>query len=177
MAVPFDPQRLTATGAAVPVVEGVLQSPSSEPPSTASPLRGHWSMFRGAFSRPRAGWCGSLAMGLSSPLPPLRTPTCNPRLSPDGRRVAVAITEQESQIWLYDLSRDTLTRFTFEGKANNNPSWTPDGKRIAFTSTKEGPRNLFWQLADGSGGLERLTTSESRFSGFLVPGWATAGLC
>ena len=27
MAVPFDPQRLTATGAAVPVVEGVLQSP------------------------------------------------------------------------------------------------------------------------------------------------------
>src|SRR6266849_3621177 len=29
MAVPFDPQRLTPTGAAVPMVEGVLQSPSS----------------------------------------------------------------------------------------------------------------------------------------------------
>src|SRR5258707_7395728 len=29
MATPFDPQRLTATGVAVPVVEGVLQSPSS----------------------------------------------------------------------------------------------------------------------------------------------------
>ena len=27
MAVPFDPQRLTVTGTAVPVVEGVLQSP------------------------------------------------------------------------------------------------------------------------------------------------------
>ena len=27
-------------------------------------------------------------------------------------------------------------------------------------SNKEGPQNLFWQLADGSGGLERLTTSE-----------------
>ncbi len=27
MAVPFDPQRLEVTGAAVPVVEGVLQSP------------------------------------------------------------------------------------------------------------------------------------------------------
>ncbi len=36
-----------------------------------------------------------------------------PRISPDGRRVAVGIAEQESQIWLYDLSRDTLTRFTF----------------------------------------------------------------
>src|SRR3984893_17446677 len=33
-------------------------------------------------------------------------------------------------------------------------------RRIVFISNKEGPRNLFWQLADGSGGLERLTTSE-----------------
>jgi Tol biopolymer transport system component len=38
--------------------------------------------------------------------------------------------------------------------------WTPDGKRIAFTSNREGPLNLFWQLADGSGGLERLSSSE-----------------
>ena len=43
---------------------------------------------------------------------------------------------------------------------NYNPVWAPDGKRIAFNSTKEGPPNLFWQLADGGGGLERLTTSE-----------------
>jgi Tol biopolymer transport system component len=39
-------------------------------------------------------------------------------------------------------------------------AWSPDGKRIAFYSGKEGPTNLFWQLADGSGGLERLNTSE-----------------
>jgi eukaryotic-like serine/threonine-protein kinase len=79
------------------------------------------------------------------------------RLSPDGRRVAV---ELDEQFWLYDLARDTLTRFTFEGQRNQNPVWTPDGKRIAFFSTKEGIENLFWQLADGSGGLERLSTSE-----------------
>ena len=58
--------------------------------------------------------------------------------------------------WQYDISRDTLARFTFEGNRNNNPTWTPDGKRIAYLSDK----NIFWQLADGSGGLEQLTTSE-----------------
>jgi Tol biopolymer transport system component len=83
-----------------------------------------------------------------------------PRLSPEGHRVAVGITDQETQTWLYDLSRDTLTRLTFQGNLNNRPVWTPDGKRIAFQSNKEGPLNIFWQLADGSGGLERLTTSE-----------------
>jgi serine/threonine-protein kinase len=80
-----------------------------------------------------------------------------PRLSPDGHRVAL---ETEDQIWLYDLSRDTLTRFTFEGTNNQSPVWTPDGKRIAFYSNKGGPANIWWQLADGSGGLEQLTTTQ-----------------
>jgi serine/threonine-protein kinase len=76
-------------------------------------------------------------------------------------RVAVNVEEQEAQIWLYDLARNTLNRWTFEGTTNQFPSWTPDGKRIAFESNKEGRLNIYWQLADGSGGLERLTTSEN----------------
>jgi Tol biopolymer transport system component len=50
---------------------------------------------------------------------------------------------------------------TFEGSSNQFPVWTPDGKHVAFAAVKDGPINLFWQLADGSGGLERLTTSEN----------------
>ena len=75
-----------------------------------------------------------------------------PRLSPDGWRVGVGITEEETQVWLYDLSRETMTRLTLEGNVNHSPARTPDGKRIAFQSNKEGTLNLFWQLADGSGG-------------------------
>jgi len=86
-----------------------------------------------------------------------------PRLSPDGRRLAVDIAEQDeaTNIWLYDLFREGLTRFTFEGTLNQPPAWTTDSKRIAFRSDKERPTtNIFWQLADGSGGLEPLTTNE-----------------
>jgi TolB protein len=94
---------------------------------------------------------------------PLLAPGHNyvyPRLAPDGRRVALAIAEEQgAQVWLYDL-QERLTRLTFEGVANNVPAWAPDGKHVAFLSNKVDGDNVFWQLADGSGGLERLTTSE-----------------
>jgi Tol biopolymer transport system component len=72
----------------------------------------------------------------------------------------VGITEEDTQIWLYDLSREKLTRITFGGSVNQDSIWTPDGKRIAVQSNREGTLNLFWQLADGSGGVEHLVSSE-----------------
>jgi Tol biopolymer transport system component len=72
----------------------------------------------------------------------------------------VATKEQETLAWLYDLSRETLTRFSIEGSVNQAPVWTPDGKRIALDSNKVGPLNIYWGLADGSSELERLTSSE-----------------
>jgi Tol biopolymer transport system component len=39
--------------------------------------------------------------------------------------------------------------------------WTPDSRRLIFTSERAGVRNLFWQAADGSGAVERLTESSN----------------
>ena len=160
MAVPFDPQRLEVTGTAVPVVEGVLQSPVSGAAQYSFSATGSLVYIPGGVQSNQSKLVWVSRNGAEQPLAaPARTYR-GPRVSPDGRRIAVSITEQDTQIWLYDLSQETLTRLTFGGNVNNNPSWTPDGKRIAFESSKEGPLNIFWQLADGSGGLERLTTSE-----------------
>lgn len=83
-----------------------------------------------------------------------------PRISPDARHVAVSV---KGEIWLYDLSQETLTQLSHQGNKDesNRPVWTPDSKRIAFCSDKEGSTNIYWQLADGSGGPKRLTNSES----------------
>jgi Tol biopolymer transport system component len=172
MAVPFDPQRLTVTGASVSVVESVQQSTVSGAAQYGFSTTGSLIYVLGGLQSAQSKLVWVSRNGTEQPVAAPARAYVNPRLSPDGRRVAVGVTEQESQIWLYDLSRETLTRFTFEGSANNAPTWTPDGKRIAFQSNKEGPPTLFWQLADGSGGLERLTTSEHN----QVPmSWSTDG--
>jgi len=156
MAVPFDADRLQVTGAPVPVVENVFQTPGGTAQysisSTGSLV---YVSGRAAAIQRKLVWVSR--NGMEQPLTAPALAYGYPRISPDGRRIAV---ELDNQIWLHDPSRDTLTRFTFEGSANQSPGWTPDGKRIAFRSNKEGPSSLglFWQLADGSGGLERLTT-------------------
>jgi eukaryotic-like serine/threonine-protein kinase len=160
MAVPFDPQRLAVTGTAVPVVEGVMQSPVNGAAQYSISATGSLAYVPGGVQSAQLRLVWVNRNGAEQPLAlPARTYML-PRLSPDGRRMAVAITEQETHIWLYDFTREAWTRLTFEGDANSVPVWTPDGKRIAFNSSKEGPLNIFWQLSDGSGGLERLTTSQ-----------------
>ena len=156
MAVPFDPQRLAVTAATVPVVENVAQSSTTGAAQYSFSATGSLLYVSGNIqaNQPKLVWVSR--NGTEQPLAAPAHAYDSPRISPDGKQVAVSA---EGQIWIYDLSRQTLTRLTFEGNANNRPVWTPDGKRIAFYSDKEGPLNIFWQLADGSGGLERLTTS------------------
>jgi serine/threonine protein kinase/Tol biopolymer transport system component len=161
MAVPFDSQRLMATGAPAPVVEGVLQSATSGAAQYSLSATGSLVYVRGDVQSAlrRLVWVARNGAEQIITAPP-RT-YLFPRVSPDGGRIAVGISEHETHLWLYDLARETLTRLTFEGTINHNPAWTPDGKRIAFNSDKEGTTNIYWQLADGSGGLERLTTSQN----------------
>ncbi len=154
MALPFDTDNLAVTGAAVPVQEGVLQSTFSGAAQYSFSATGSLVYVPGSVlaTQRRLVWVNR--SGAEQPLAAPARAYRGPRLSPDGREVAVAVEGQETQIWLYNLSRETLTRLTFQGSTNYNPAWTRDGKRIVFTSV--GVQGLFWQLADGSGGLERL---------------------
>jgi Tol biopolymer transport system component len=160
MAVPFDLPQLKVMGTGAPVADGVMQSPTNGHAQYSFSATGSLVYVPGGVQATKLRLVWVSRNGTEQPLAAPANSYLNPRVSPDGRRVAVGIASQESQVWQYDLSRETLTRFTFGGTVNGYPSWTPDGKRIAFISNKEGPLNIFWQLADGSGGLERLTTSD-----------------
>src|SRR5687768_943926 len=51
-----------------------------------------------------------------------------PRLSPDGRSLAVTIDPRPSEIWLYDLERGSRTRLGAGGHSIL-AVWNPDGQR------------------------------------------------
>jgi serine/threonine-protein kinase len=158
MAVPFDLERLKVTGTAVPVVQGVLQSSDiGEAVQYSVSASGTLVYVPGGVAGTQRKLVWVSRNGTEQPLAAPARYDAYPRISPDGHRVALV---NDGQIWLYDLARETSTRLTFEGASNVFPVWTPDGKRIAFASIKEGPLNIYWQRADGSGGLERLTTSD-----------------
>jgi serine/threonine protein kinase/Tol biopolymer transport system component len=160
MAVPFDLQRLKVTGTAVPVVESVLQSTRGFAQFGVSTTGSLVYVPGGTqLSQSKLVWVGR--NGAEQTLGAPARDYDQPRLSPDGRRIAVDLRENgAAQVGLYDLDRDTLARLTFEGSVNQYPVWTPDGRRIVFQSDRPGPSDLFWQMADGSGGSEPLMDSK-----------------
>ena len=85
--------------------------------------------------------------GKTKPLLQAPGPYLMPSISPDGKRLAVS---SDNDIWLYDLQRDTRSRFTFNQQTNRDPTWTPDGKHLVFSSLARGG-SIWWIRADGSG--------------------------
>jgi serine/threonine protein kinase len=83
----------------------------------------------------------------------------NPALSPDNRRLAIGIRDQQTKtrdIWIFDLLRGSKTRMTFDPADDLDSVWSPDGARIAFSSTRLGQRDIYQMPADGSGSAELL---------------------
>jgi serine/threonine protein kinase len=83
-----------------------------------------------------------------------------PRLAPNGEQIAVSFPDQgDSEIWILDLARSTSRRLTFSPRMDGLPMWSPDGRRIVFMSARSGALNWYSVAADGSGAVERVTTS------------------
>jgi serine/threonine-protein kinase len=160
-AVPFDAKRLEVTGSAVPVLDGVSGFATAGFANYAVSRTG--SLIY-APSDPRASerelvWLDR--KGSTRLLTEVRRSYQQPRLSPDGHRLAVAAFDgTNSDVWIYDLTRDAWEQLT-SGGLNFNPVWSPDSKRIVFSSNRNGLINLFVVPTDRSASPEQLTKSNT----------------
>ncbi len=76
----------------------------------------------------------------------------DPRLSPDGSRVAVQAADADNDVWILDLARGALTRLSFDPGEDETPVWSPDGAWVAWVEQRSGrPRQIVRHRADGSG--------------------------
>jgi serine/threonine-protein kinase len=158
-AAPFDLNRLEVAGQSVPAVEGVsVQTASGTAQFTVSQTGAFAYLPQSASNDSPVVWMTH--DGKTAPLRAMPSDWSNPRFSPDGQRLAMDIFSGNIDVWIYEWARDTLSRLTFDPAEDRNPVWTPDGKRIVFSSRRaNGPLNLYWQRADGTGEVQRLTES------------------
>jgi serine/threonine protein kinase/Tol biopolymer transport system component len=98
------------------------------------------------------------------------------KFSPEGTRVMAARVDPQSgspDLWMFDLSRDVPSRFTFGG-LNAYPVWSPDGSRVAFASARggSGSIDLYQKLSNGGGNDDLLFKSDE----FKLPiSWSRDG--
>jgi Tol biopolymer transport system component len=77
----------------------------------------------------------------------------SPRLSSDGKRLAVDISELQTasgDIWILDLQRGASSRLSHDPANESSPVWTPDDRAVIFYSEKKG-QNLYQRSASGIG--------------------------
>jgi len=163
-AAPFDADRLEVTGAAVPAIEGVRSNNGSGGGQFDVSGEGTIVYAAGATLADTAPIRWMERSGTLSVLRSTPSSWTNPAFSPDGNLLAIDIDDgTQTDIWIYDWQRDTLSRRTFDKADDARPVWSPDGTRIAFASRRgDVPAfNIYWQRADGTGDAERLTTSKN----------------
>jgi serine/threonine-protein kinase len=81
-------------------------------------------------------------------------------VSPDGRHLALAReTGNGSDIYAYDMQRDTTSRLTVNAHGNRNPVWTPDGTHLVYASDAD--KAIWWIRADGAGQALRLLETKN----------------
>jgi serine/threonine-protein kinase len=167
-AIPFDVKQLKVTGGPTPVVEGVRNSGAGTGASQFSFADNGTLIFvPGPLSGGSAGALRTLAFRDRSgnEIERVKVPPRSysfPRVSPDGKQVAVSTDDDKPDVWIIDLAGGSAPRQLTLGGNSRIPVWSaPDGLRVVFRSNREGDDSLFWQQADGTGIAERLTKAET----------------
>jgi serine/threonine protein kinase/Tol biopolymer transport system component len=166
-ALPFDLDRLETSGTAVPVLEDVAIQPVSGL-AQFDVSRSGTMVYRkdpgSAAGMTRVQWLdasGKKDTALAKP-----AVFSAPRLSPDGKRLALLVLEGTNQgISIYDEQRENVTRLTSSAEVYRGPVWTPDGRHIVFST----PNGIFSIRVDGAGPRQSLTPGINQTPASFTP--------
>lgn len=158
MAQPFDLETLKFSGDMFPVAEQVPISVNLGFGAFSASSNGTLAYRRGgAASNRELVWIDRMGKRIAAAT---KAGAFNgaPAISPDQRTVAARIDSgAQSAIWLQDVGRDVISRFTFRPGVIINPVWAPDGKRLTFaTQGLSGYSRDIYVKPSSDGGREEL---------------------
>jgi eukaryotic-like serine/threonine-protein kinase len=158
VAQPFDPVRLTLTGNSFPVADDARLDVASNVAAVSASAAGPIAYRSGlGVGQRQLAWFDRTGKEISTVAEPDVGSPNNPTLSPDGRRIAVQrVVNGNADIWLLEIARGVLSRFTFEPTTEFAAVWSPDGSRIVFNSDRKGQYDLYQKAASGAGKEELL---------------------
>ena len=176
MAQPFDSRSGTLSGDVLPVVDRVQYDGTVWhalfSASAANQLIYH---VGGANSGSQLAWFDRSGKQLG--LVGERGEYMDPRISPDGSKIAVAFGSPSEDIWVFDSTRQSKTRLTFDPPTKFQPSWSPDGQMIAYSAQGAagalGDSTLYVIPANG-GGKARPVGNERGIT-YTYPSWTPDG--
>ena len=167
-ALPFDLASLKVKGSPIPIVDSVERAMDGGAVYFAVSQTG-LLVYASTGDRHQLVWVDQ--KGTSTPISNDRAAFRLPRLSPDGKRIAVDISDdtRRDDIWIYDSERGTKRRLTTTDH-NLEPVWTPDGTHITYSSDGR----LVDVLVDGDGPRTMLSAPPQGFSTY-ASSWSPDG--
>jgi hypothetical protein len=153
-AAPFSLEQLAITGHATPLLSAVAMSTGSGLGGFDLSSSGTLVYRRGMLTSRIVSWLDS--SGRTERLS-LKPGTYSfPRLSPDGKRLAIGVElEGNRNISVFDMARQTLARVTFDAGNRISPVWSADGEFLAFASADGAGGALSWTRSDGGARVEQ----------------------
>jgi serine/threonine-protein kinase len=148
-------------GGAVPVAERVTRTPATSAGQFAVSSAGALAFVPAPLapvaSQRELVWIDR--QGRAQPIPIKPRAFASPRISPDGARIAVTSNDDDHDIWVYDIAKQSLARLTFGPAREADPVWTTDNKHVLVSSVSAPGvgADIVREATDGTGKTEQLT--------------------
>ena len=159
LAAPFDAGRLAVTGTATPVLDGVATRPAEGSAHLAVSSSGTLAYVADVDLKAPRRLMWLKADGSASPVGIEPKRFLLPELSPDGRMVATVIDDAEPDIWIADIERGVVRRFTDAPGGQTFPTWASDSRRL-FYSSEEPAYHIYQQSVGATVPPVRLVTGD-----------------